>query len=60
MALIKTDEARELQDLQKVETLIKRRQRRERCPHIIIGALGVLLVASVITGHCCGRHKGRR
>lgn len=59
MALIKTAEARELQDLQKVETLIKHRQRRERIHHIIIGALSVLLAASIVTGHCCTR-KGRR
>lgn len=56
MALIKTDETRELADLKKVEDLIKRRERRERIHHIIIAALGALLVTSVFTGHVC-HHK---
>lgn len=56
MALIKTDETRELADLKKVEDLIKRRERRERIHHIVIAALGALLVTSVFTGHVC-RHK---
>ena len=59
MALIKNEEARELQSLQKVEKMIERREKRERIHHILIAGLGALLAASVITGHfsCCKNKK---
>ncbi len=60
MALIKTQEAREIEELQHVEERIRRSERRERIHHILIAGLGILLAASVITGHigsCC---KSRR
>ena len=60
MALIKSEEARELQALQNVEKLIERRERRERIHHLLIAGLGALLAVSVITGHFSCRGKKRR
>ena len=59
MALIKNEATRELQDLQRVEKLIERRETRERIHHILIAGLGALLVASVI-GHVCECKKHHR
>ncbi len=60
MALIKNQEAREIQELQNVEARIRRTERRERIHHILIAGLGVLLVASVLTGHLGLCRKARR
>ena len=51
MALLKSREAREIAGLQQIEQQIKNSERRERLHHILIAGLGVLLVASVVTGH---------
>ena len=60
MALIKNQEAREIAELQKVEERIKKTERRERIHHLVIAGLGVLLVASVLTGHLSICKKCRR
>ncbi len=52
MAPIKSEEAREVEALQKVEKQLERRERRERINHIIIGGLVILLAAAIATGHC--------
>ncbi|MDE6854755.1 MAG: hypothetical protein K2J38_06820 [Muribaculaceae bacterium] len=51
MALIKGAQTREIEELRKVESSIRRNRRCERVHHIIIAVLGVLLVSSVVTGH---------
>ena len=60
MALIKNQEAREIAELQKVEEQNKKTERRERIHHLVIAGLGVLLVASVLTGHLGLCKKCRR
>lgn len=52
MAIIKSEEAREVEALQKVERQLERRERRERIHHIVIGSLAVLLAVAIATGHC--------
>lgn len=60
MALIKNQEAREIEELQKVEDRIRRSERREKIHHILIAGLGTLLAASLVS-HCLGYCKhGRR
>ncbi len=51
MALIKGAQTREIEELQQVESSIRRHRRCERVHHILIAALGALLVTSVLTGH---------
>lgn len=60
MALIKNQEAREIEELQHVEERIRRSERRERIHHILIAGLGALLVAAVLTGHLGGKCRCRR
>lgn len=48
MPLFKSPEARELDELNKVENSIKCRQRCERFHHILIAGLAVLLAASTV------------
>lgn len=48
MPLFKTPEARELDELDKVEKSIRRRERCERFHHILIAGLAVLLAASTV------------
>lgn len=60
MAIFKSEEAREVEALAKVEQTIERREKRERIHHIIIGVLGALLVTSVVTGHILPCTKKRR
>lgn len=55
MKLIKTPEEREVDMLQRVEKEIERREKRERVLRFVIAGLGVLAVASFLTGHCTGR-----
>lgn len=57
MALIKSEEAREIQALQKVEKQLEHRERRERIHHILIGGLTVLLAVALATGHFCPGKK---
>ena len=59
MAIIKTRGEREISELQKVEEQIRRGDRMRRIHHIIIAALGTLLVASA-AAHVCGRHRNCR
>ncbi|MBO4995666.1 MAG: hypothetical protein J6C78_06830 [Muribaculaceae bacterium] len=56
MALIKSENQREIDSLKKIEAHIERRERRERIYHVLIGGLGFLAVASYVTGHLIGAH----
>ncbi len=54
MALIKTEEEREIASLQKIQKQIEKRERRERIHHLLIGGLSVLSVVAFMAGHCSG------
>ena len=51
MALLKTEEAREIQVLKDLEKQLVRKERRERNSHIIICALALFSVGAFIAGH---------
>lgn len=55
MALIKTDEQRELQELNEVEKRIEKRARRERIHHLLIGGLAVLAIGAYFLGRNCNK-----
>lgn len=60
MALLKSEGRREIDELKKVQDQIAHRERREKIHHILIAGLGILLVASLLTGHLggrCPRHR---
>lgn len=57
MALIKNQAEREIAELQKVESRIRRSERREHIHHIIIAGLAIVAAVAVFTGHCCPKHK---
>ena len=56
MELLKTEEQREIDMLEKLEKRIERRERRERIHRILIAGLGVLAIAAFVGGHVTGRH----
>ncbi len=60
MALIKTQEQREVEMLQKVQSDLEHRERRERIHHILIAGLGALVLAAFVGGHVSGRNCSRR
>lgn len=60
MALIKTQEQREVEMLQKVEKELEHRERRERIHHMLIAGLGAMVLAAFVGGHVSGRHCARR
>ncbi len=60
MEIIKNEEQREIDLLEKVEKRIARRERRERLHRILIAGLGVLTIAAFLGGHATGRHTARR
>lgn len=55
MALIKTEEQREVEMLQNVEKHLEKRERRERIHHILIAGLSLLSLAAFAGGHLTGR-----
>lgn len=59
MAKIKTQEEREIAELRQVEERIRHSERRERIHHVLIAGLGILLVASLLTGHLCPKCRRR-
>lgn len=60
MALIKTEEQREIDMLQNVEKHLERRERRERIHHLLIAGLGLLSLGAYFVGHATGHCKRRR
>lgn len=52
MALLKSEEAKEIQVLKDLEKQLARKEKRERCCHIIICALALFSVGAFIAGHC--------
>ena len=60
MALIKTEEQREIDMLQNVEKNLERRERRERIHHLLIAGLGLLSLGAYFVGHATGHCKRRR
>lgn len=52
MALIKTQEQREVEMLEKVVAMIQHHERKERLHHIIMGGLAALAVGAFFLGHC--------
>lgn len=60
MALIKTQEEREILMLKKVEQDLERRERRERIHHILIGGLALMVMAAFVGGHVTGRKCGKK
>lgn len=60
MEMLKNNEQREIELLNKVEERIERRERRERLHRILIVGLGVLAVAAFVGGHASGRYSRRR
>lgn len=56
MALIKSEEQKEIQQLQEIERRIARRERREKIHHLLIAGLGLLTVGAFFTGRC-GRKR---
>lgn len=61
MELLKNNEQREIEMLNKVEERIERRERREKLHRILIVGLGLLAVAAFFGGHAAGHHcKHRR
>lgn len=60
MALIKTQEQREIDMLQKVEHDLARRERRERIHHILIAGLALMSMAAFAGGHICGRKCNKK
>lgn len=55
MALIKTQDEREITLLKKVEQDLERRERRERIHHVLIAGLAMLSIAAFVGGHITGR-----
>ncbi len=56
MALIKTEEEREVATLQALQKQIEKRSRRERVHHLLIGGLSVLSAVAFFAGHSVGHH----
>lgn len=52
MALLKNEEARELQVLKDLEKQLVRKEKRDRIHHIVICALALFSVAAFFAGHC--------
>lgn len=52
MALLKNEEARELQVLRELEKQLERKEKRDRIHHILIAALALFSVAAFFAGHC--------
>ena len=55
MALIKTQEEREISLLKKVEQDLVRRERRERIHHVLIAGLAILSITAFVGGPVFGR-----
>ncbi|MDE5650035.1 MAG: hypothetical protein K2J65_05640 [Duncaniella sp.] len=51
MALLKNEEARELQVLRELEKQLVRKEKRERIQHYLICALALFSVAAFFAGH---------
>lgn len=52
MALLKNEEAREIQVLHDLEKQLERKEKRERIHHILICVLALFSVAAFFAGHC--------
>lgn len=55
MAILKTEEQKEVAMLQNIEKRLERRERRERIHHILIAGLGILSIAAFIAGHATAK-----
>lgn len=62
MALIKSKGEREIALLEQLEQQITRREKRQRYLRIAAGAVALLGVAAIVTGHtlCCGKECRHR
>lgn len=55
MAIFKTEDERDIETLEKLESRIARRQKRNRLTRMIMAGVGAL-VLTFAAGHICGRH----
>ena len=59
MALIKSKNEREIELLEQLEQQIARRDKRQRIFRFVAGAVAILAVAAIATGHAVGYCQGK-